>query len=124
MPHRIIQTTVIAAALLLAASPSLASDKKPAPPGASAGSAEKGTEAQKPAAPARNKAAAAAPAKLVDINSAGKAELMKLPGIGDAEADKIIAGRPYPTKARLVTRNIIDREVYESLKTQVIARQK
>lgn len=124
MAHRIIQITVIAAALLLSASPSLASDKKPEAPGASAGSAEKGAKAQKPAAPAKNKAAAAAPAKLVDINSAGKAELMKLPGIGNAEADKIIAGRPYLSKARLATQNIIDREVYEKLKTQVVARQK
>ena len=48
----------------------------------------------------------AAKVKLVDINSAGKAELKTLPGISDAEADKIIAGRPYLSKAHLTTPNI------------------
>ena len=125
MRHRIIETTLIAAALLLCANQSLAADKKTETSGASAGSAsttEKGAGAQKPAAPAKNPVAA--PAKLVDINSARKAELMKLPGIGETEADKIIAGRPYPTKARLVTNNIVSIEVYEKLKRLVIARQK
>ncbi len=37
---------------------------------------------------------AALPAK-VDINSAGQAELEKLPGVGAATAKKIVAGRPY-----------------------------
>ena len=37
----------------------------------------------------------ASPAAKVDINSAGEAELEKLPGIGKATAKKIIAGRPY-----------------------------
>ncbi len=69
-------------------------------------------------------AKSAAKVKLVDINSAGKTELKTLPGVGDAEADKIIAGRPYLSKANLTTRNIVSREVYESLKARVIARQK
>ena len=60
---------------------------------------------------------------LVDINSATRAQLKKLPGIGDAEADKIIAGRPYGSKAHLVTHNIIGIGMYENLKKQIIARQ-
>jgi competence protein ComEA len=41
---------------------------------------------------------AAVTIKPVDINSASKAQLMSLPGIGDAEAKKIIAGRPFPAR--------------------------
>jgi len=65
-----------------------------------------------------------AASELVDINSAGKDALKKLPGIGDAEAAKIIAGRPYLSKADLVTSNIIPQGVYLTLKDKIIAKQK
>ena len=86
------------------------------------------TKAEQKAAEARKKEIAAkrkenAKIKPVDINSANKEELKKLPGIGDAEADKIIAGRPYGSKAWLVTNKIIPGGVYESIKLQIIAKQ-
>lgn len=68
-------------------------------------------------------AKAAAKGKLVDINRATKDELKTLPGIQDPQADRIIAGRPYPTKARLVTRNILSAEAYELIKKRIVARQ-
>ncbi|MGA8863985.1 MAG: helix-hairpin-helix domain-containing protein [Gallionella sp.] len=61
--------------------------------------------------------------KPVDINGATRKQLKTLPGIGDAEAGKIIAGRPYGSKADLVTHNIISLGVYESLKKRVVAKQ-
>lgn len=67
---------------------------------------------------------AAARIKLVNINGASRKELMKLPGISQADADKIIVGRPYGSKAWLVTRNIIPSEVYEGIKKQIVAKQK
>jgi DNA uptake protein ComE-like DNA-binding protein len=61
--------------------------------------------------------------KPVDINSAKSSELMKLPGVKAAEAAKIIAGRPYSSKADLVARNIIDAATYENLRKRIIAKQ-
>jgi competence protein ComEA len=66
---------------------------------------------------------AAARAMPVNINGASREELKKLPGINDAEADKIVAGRPFPTKAHLVTRNIITIGVYENIKHLIVAKQ-
>lgn len=103
MKFRILRFFLAAAALLAFAGATLAADAKQAP-------------AEKPKA--------AAKVKLVDLNSAKKAELKTLPGISDAEADKIIAGRPYLSKANLVSRNIIPEGTYHRLKALVIAKQK
>src|SRR5262245_41931989 len=54
-------------------------------------------------------------AYLVDINSAPKIELMTLPGIGDADAQKIIDGRPYRAKNQLVQQNIIPQATYDKI---------
>ena len=63
-------------------------------------------------------------ADLIDINSASKAELMALPGIGDARADAIIKGRPYKGKDELVQKKIITDGVYQPIKDKIIAKQK
>jgi DNA uptake protein ComE-like DNA-binding protein len=62
------------------------------------------------------------PVKLVDINSASRAELKTLPGIGDAEAAKIVAARPYLSKADLATNNVLPTGVYIALKDRIIAK--
>ena len=87
--------------------------------------ADSASEATKPQSESTKKTAkkAAAPKKLVDINSARKAELMKLPFIGSEEADRIIAGRPFLTKAHLVTKGYISPGAYEAIKRDIIARQ-
>ncbi len=63
-------------------------------------------------------------ANRVDINGASKEELRKLPGVTDAYADKIIAGRPYLTKIHLVTHDVLPFAVYTAIKGRIIARQK
>ena len=60
----------------------------------------------------------------VDINSASMSELKSVPGIGDAYANKIMAGRPYKTKAQLKSRNILSDAVYEKVKGNLVAKQK
>lgn len=123
----LIQGVTLAATLLLSASPCLAANAQAQPPQSATSAAKPADisgQAKKPAPPAKSKAARAAPVKLVDINSADKAELMKLPGISAADADKIIAGRPHLTKTRLVTKNIVSMSVYQDIKPLVIARQK
>ncbi len=72
----------------------------------------------KPVANSKSKAKV----KLVDINTANKAALMKLPGITDADADKIIANRPYGSKVWLVTNKVIAEPAFYAIKPLVEAK--
>jgi DNA uptake protein ComE-like DNA-binding protein len=59
---------------------------------------------------------------MLDINSASEKELENLPGIGDAYAGKIIAGRPYARKDELISRGVIPEGAYEKIKNRVVAK--
>ena len=100
-------------------------------PGASAGSA--GADSRLGPPPSHSQAAGPAPAAVaprhrpapvehyVDLNSAGRKELMTLPGIGDAEAGRIIASRPYLTKTELVTKDVLPVGPFMSIRHLVVA---
>lgn len=63
------------------------------------------------------------PPKRVDINHASARELKTLPGIGDVEAERIIAGRPYWSKAELVSKKVLPAGPYQSVHRRIVASQ-
>jgi competence protein ComEA len=76
-------------------------------------------------APATMHAPATMPSPaLIDINSATKAQLLTLKGIGDKRAADIIKGRPYKGKDDLVKKEIVPAGVYADIKDKIIAKQK
>jgi len=58
----------------------------------------------------------------VNINSATKDELMKLPGITDARADRIIAARPFDTTDELVSKKVLTRGEYDQIANRITAK--
>ena len=61
------------------------------------------------------------PEERVDINHASIAELLKVPGITQTWAGRIIRYRPYHSKADLLQRGVVPDVVYDRIKDYVIA---
>lgn len=58
----------------------------------------------------------------VDINAASKDDLMHLPGVTDARADRIIAARPYDHKDELVTKKVLTQGEYDQISGRITAK--
>ena len=90
-----------------------------------AGAAQAKEDVKAQPAPSATAAQAKPPAKtekkLVNLNAATAKELKGLPGGSDEEAARIIAGRPYNSKALLVTNKVISKGRYVEIKALVVA---
>ncbi len=57
----------------------------------------------------------------VDINHATIEELLKVPGMSQSWAGRIVRFRPYRTKQDLVDRGVVNSDVYNRIKEYIIA---
>lgn len=53
--------------------------------------------------------------KPLDLNAATKEQLLTLPDVTSAQADRMIAARPYEKSSELLTRRIIPRAEYDKI---------
>lgn len=60
---------------------------------------------------------------LLDLNTATRVQLRRLPGITDPYASRIINNRPYRVKHELETRKILPATVYARIRDRVTARE-
>ena len=69
--------------------------------------------------PAAHAASPAAPLRRPEHRDGGPAH--RLPGVGEAYAKKIIAGRPYKAKDELVERKVVPESAYKQFSAKVVA---
>ncbi len=81
------------------------------------------TEQSAPAAPKtmskHHKGSASMKMAKVDLNSASKDDMMKVKGIDDAVADKIIAARPITSGSELVKKGVITKAQWKMMARHV-----
>ena len=111
MRGRLLAASVMAALVVGAYGPALSTAQTAANSAANSAAPAQQTIAEK----------IAASKNLLDINTATAAELKALPGMGDAYAQRVIAGRPYTAKNQLTTRGILPAAEYERIKPLIIA---
>jgi competence protein ComEA len=69
----------------------------------------------------KTSAAAPSPEQRVDINHASNDELLKVPGLTQSWAARIVRFRPYRTKQDLLDKGVVNSEVYDRIKDFIIA---
>jgi DNA uptake protein ComE-like DNA-binding protein len=69
----------------------------------------------------KTSSAAPPPAQRVDINHASSDELLKVPGLTESWAERIVRFRPYRTKQDLLDKGVVNSEVYDRIKDFIIA---
>ena len=61
-------------------------------------------------------------ASQLDLNTASVDELKTIQGINEAQAKKIVDGRPYKRRSELVSKRILPQETFDKVKHQVSTR--
>jgi competence protein ComEA len=116
-----------AAALVLAMGTAAFADDAPATPPATPPATTPATSTPAPASetkPMHHSAhhKGAAKSMAVNLNTATKEQLMTLPGIDDATAEKIIAARPFAMRSELVKKSIVTKEEYAKIRSKISAK--
>jgi competence protein ComEA len=78
----------------------------------SADTTKKPTDSKKPAARSDR----------VDINTASVNQLKALEGLNEAQAKKIVDGRPYKKRSELLSKKILPQETYDKVKSHISTR--
>jgi competence protein ComEA len=60
--------------------------------------------------------------KPLNLNTATREQLSSLPSVTGAEADAVIAGRPYDDPGQLVTRRILTKSKYDKIADRLTAK--
>src|SRR6185503_524649 len=63
-----------------------------------------------------------AKADRLDVNTASMDQLKAIRGLNEAEAKKIVEGRPYKRRGELLSRKIVTQETYDKIKDRVSTR--
>lgn len=58
----------------------------------------------------------------VNINKASREDLMKLPGITEARADRIISARPYDNTHELVTKKVVTQGEFDQISNRIVTK--
>lgn len=61
----------------------------------------------------------AAKGGVIDLNTASKADIAALPGVGPDYAQTIIDARPFQSTKQLVTKKLIPQSIYDKIQNQV-----
>jgi|SRR6185295_4616557 competence protein ComEA len=72
-------------------------------------------------APAETKKPATRPERL-DINTASMDQMKAIRGLNEAQAKKIVEGRPYKRRSELLSKKIVPQETYDKIKDQIATR--
>jgi len=60
----------------------------------------------------------------IDLNSASKEQLVALPGVDDATADKIIEARPFKSLGDLTAKSLVTKQEYAKIRGRITVKVK